>query len=785
LYDFPSGLALFRIVRRKKPMRLTLRTLLAYLDNILDEKDAVELRQKIEDSDFAKGLVQRIQSASARTRLGAPSVTGKGMGMDPNTVAEYLDNALPPDRVPDLERICLESDVHLAEVASCHQILAIVLGETAHVDPGLRERIYRIGAPDTDRTEAEHGQQAVVDSGQMVPDGTLGTADPALDDVYQPPLAPAPPPTTVTSAGRRRIPGIHREKMQVPDYLRAGQRSNWKPLVITLCLAFLLSAVALRAMGPFDRSHPLLRFAGGGASPVVEGDSSARSTAVDQTPALVPAEDPAEDPSEGSRPGEQTDGPAVADQAVDPSDDDQIDTDVTRDQRPSDEDRPPIEVQGPDSQEPMDDGARETPDFPVTTPNPTDVVDDVAAEAYPAAKPDLAETSPVAPQEVAGEPVEVGFVRMKDQHFPVRFDISTQKWYRLPARSKLFSGDRLRILPTFQPEVVLAPGVQATFAGASSVYLTPPTSEGDATLTMDYGRVLFATAGVPGARLHLTLGDRTCVVTFLEAASEIAVETRSFLPLGANPEVDPTQRVIRVFSVIGRIEWQDGPQEERIPVAEDQVRVLVDTRAETISAGELPSWILGDDLREIDRSASAVLANFLVADRPISLSLRERTQDRRTEIRALAAVSLSQLDSHEALVAELDDQRQRAHWSSSFEALRLAIARSPESAAAVRQEFERLFPKVAAQAYRLLLGFSQQQLVEGADETSVGLLEHPSLCVRVLAFENLRRITGMTLLYRPEASEELRRSRMRGWRDRLDNRTILFDIPPTATSEEW
>jgi hypothetical protein len=760
-------------------MRLTLRTLLAYLDNILDEKDADQLRQKIEDSDFAKGLVQRIQSASARTRLGAPSVAGKGIGMDPNTVAEYLDNALPPERVPDLERICLESDVHLAEVASCHQILAIVLGESAHVDPGLRERIYRIGSPDTDRTEAEDGQQAVVDSGQMVPDTDSGPEGPALDDVYQSPLVPVPPPTSEASV-RRRIPGIRPAKIQVPDYLRAGQRSNWKPLVITLCLAFLLSAVALRAIGPFDRSHPLLRFASGGPAPVAEIDSSARSAGVDERPALEPKEDPPKD----SHPGVQTDGPAVADQTVEQPDDG-IDTDVAHDQRPVDEDRPASGVQDPDPTNPMDDGAREATDFPATTPIPAKVADDSSVDDQPAEQSDPDETSPVAPQDGFGEPVEVGFVKLKDQHFPVRIDPGTQKWYLLPARSKLFSGDHLRILPTFQPEIVLAPGVQATFAGASSLNLTTPTSEGDATLTMDYGRALFATAGVPGARLRLTLGDRTCVVTFLDAASEIAVETRNFLPLGANPEVDPTQRVIRVFSVIGRIEWQDDPQASPVPVADGQVRVLVDTSAETISAGELPSWILGDDLREIDRSASAVLANFLVADRPISLSLRERTQDRRTEIRALAAVSLSQLDSHTALVAELDDQRQRAHWSSSFEALRNAIARSPESAAAVREEFERIFPKVADQAYRLLFGFSQQQLVEGADESLVGLLDHPSLCVRVLAFENLRRITGMTLLYRPEVSEELRRSRVRGWRDRMDNRTILYDIPPTATSEEW
>src|SRR5207244_2082617 len=126
-------------------MRLTLRTMLAYMDDVLDPADADELRKKIEESDFASGLVDRIRGAMTKLRMDAPKLDGKGMGNDANTISEYLDSALEQDRVAEFERVCLESDKHLCEVAACHQILAIVLGKPADVAIELRGRLFALG----------------------------------------------------------------------------------------------------------------------------------------------------------------------------------------------------------------------------------------------------------------------------------------------------------------------------------------------------------------------------------------------------------------------------------------------------------------------------------------------------------------------------------------------------------------------------------------------------------------------------------------------------------------
>jgi hypothetical protein len=125
-------------------MRLTLRTLLAYIDDTLPPAEAATIGRKVAESDTAPALVEKIRKLTRKRSLATPTGSETGSPSDPNTVAEYLSDSLAPDLVADFESICLESDLHLAEAAACHQILTLLLSEPARVPPTARKRMYEL-----------------------------------------------------------------------------------------------------------------------------------------------------------------------------------------------------------------------------------------------------------------------------------------------------------------------------------------------------------------------------------------------------------------------------------------------------------------------------------------------------------------------------------------------------------------------------------------------------------------------------------------------------------------
>ncbi|MDR1053757.1 MAG: hypothetical protein LBL39_06240 [Planctomycetaceae bacterium] len=123
-------------------MLLSLRTLLAFEDNIFDIEQHRQLERTIPNHEPATETLARIRNVIHDPNLNVPGRNGQQEELDPNIVAEYLDYQMTKEYQEQFENFCLSSDKYLAEVASIHQIISNVLGEPARISRECRFRCY-------------------------------------------------------------------------------------------------------------------------------------------------------------------------------------------------------------------------------------------------------------------------------------------------------------------------------------------------------------------------------------------------------------------------------------------------------------------------------------------------------------------------------------------------------------------------------------------------------------------------------------------------------------------
>lgn len=144
-------------------MRLTLRTLLAYLDDRLSAEQTRDLGRRISSSSFSGQLIDRIQKVKRSRRTAAADGVAE---LDPNLIAEYLDDQLEAAQVAEIEKRILGSDRLLAEVAATHEVLGN-LRDVAGTGVSLRERLVALdrsgGAPVSAGTEPNVDPKSVVE----------------------------------------------------------------------------------------------------------------------------------------------------------------------------------------------------------------------------------------------------------------------------------------------------------------------------------------------------------------------------------------------------------------------------------------------------------------------------------------------------------------------------------------------------------------------------------------------------------------------------------------------
>ena len=736
-------------------MRLTLRTMLAYLDDILDPKDAEELSKKIEESKFASELVHRIRNCTRRLRLGAPKLEGRGMGLDPNTVAEYLDNTLPAEHVPDFERVCLESDVHLAEAASCHQILTLVLGEPAEVPETLRDRMYQIGRSASEEVTAASAEapsrpgMAAPPTGPRTTKSELRPSSAPTSGIEQPSVSRAPEGTV----GRRSVgSGIGVRGLAI--------------MLLWLLGGFLTAFVALRALGPFGPKHPVWQLLAGdqgkqvaqgsreterGERPEAHADSAAAPEPSAPVAESRPASQPAAPVQDGGYPPPAPSPPPVATPPA---------------EKPAEKMAPevPSEPGSPAAKPPSEPAGDTVPPTPAAATGVAEGEKE-KREEKPSPRP--------APAATVGRSIS-------EEHILGRLDATTGSWFRLPPDSPIAVNDQLMSFPAYRPQILLVPNVKMTFSGETKLRVAEMGDPDTPHLCLEYGRAaVVASMADLGAQIRLDFGDRSGVATLADPDSELAVEVIPYLPLGTDPLATAARRVVRMYAVVGQITWSEGATS--LSFGSGQVLQLIDDKpGEVLGGAGVPAWVDGRDLSDIDRLASMGLRQAMVPERPLSLSLAERAEFRQVEVRALACRCLACLDLFEPLLRALNDESQRAYWPLHVDALRMAVARNQESASRLLKSLEALQPDDANRLFRLLWGYSPPQLEEGGAKELVELLEHKTMIARVLAIETLRRITDKTFLFRPEQPPAQEKGRLTKWRRSLEAGEIRYKSPPPA-----
>ncbi len=757
-------------------MRLTLRTMLAYLDGNLEPDDTEDIGKKIEESEFATTLVHRTRDCMRRLRLGVPALFGRGLAADPNTVAEYLEYELSDERVPEFEKICLESDVHLAEVASCHQILTLVLREPAEIDPAARQRMYRLAA----HVDAPPVQSDAVGVASAAAGSTLATG------------AKSPPPVAQV--------GLRRARPEVPEYLRESRSRFW-PVAATLLVAALLTFGGLMAfIGPAQLRESVTALV-----QAPDNEAGAQEDAEAAGQAEVAEKPPAADDAASTRDAEDPTAPASAeaDQASPTKTSGAPDNDsrqsVPPDRAIDDADAAPV-PEPRDLAEADQTGnktsatARSRPTNPLRTP-PTPASADVPPEEKPRA---AATTSPdETPDKPAGEDAVsdrdgakgAGFGRYTSKHETskhevlLQFDPESSDWIRLPDMWPLSKGDQLQSLPSFRPAITLSSGMTIRADGPARFDLIGWSDQGVPIVAVVYGRFSMATAGKAGNSLQLKFGEQQTQLTFVDADSTLTLEARRELPPGKDPEMDPVPLTVHLYATSGLIRIREG--ETPIELQAPAHRILFATNAEQPADNEFPKWVTSDVTSEVDRLATTTLEPLLPPEKSVGLTLKEladgqRSVGRRREVRSLAIRSLSCLGEFEACVGALNDVKEKQFWPAAIDDLRLAVARSPETAAQVRAALEKQRNADAAALYRMLWGYSADDLKNGADRDLVEGLDKESLDLRVLSFWNLQNIMGSgNHGYRPEDLAAKRRTPLNAWKEKLRQGKI---VPRTATA---
>jgi len=724
-----------------RPMRLTLRSLLAYMHGLLSPQEAEELAKKIEESPVAKDLMERIRDVVRRHALDAPDVDDRDTNLDPNTVAEYLDHVLPPDRVPDLERVCFESDQQLAEVATCHLILTKVLTEPVAVTPESRQRMYSLVA-EGERTPPGPQASGTAAAPPQVPSSGSGPVPPParVGKFQQGPLQLAVRVLLSATLGAIAVGfGV------VGLLLLTGQLRQDSPL-----MAF------LRGERPHGEVHPasaaplapenLVAPEVGKTEEVAPPSTTPEVSRPDETGAT--AEVP---PAEGTLPlpektGDLSETPPGPQDVAAPAGPAEMEQSVTEPAASPELPGSPVGPEGEKLQQPegslREFGAVVSPAGPGGPP--------VAEAGTPSGA-----TPERKPPEGLTPAVELV---TKDEVLLV-YDAGTSAWRRVSAEGQLQPAQDYLAIPNFHPVVRIGPQMVLKVVDTTKWSFLPADSPNMVRLNVAFGRIIFrdvpqdwvveivppigvrVQAEVPGVQWALEVFGREC---------------------GPLAPADFPNWLATVYWLHGRgrVTLADG----RTFSVESPVALPVPVIDQLKPPEGIPPWTNWDSpFGNLEILARPVIARELAPGSPALLKLRELARHRRQEVRALTYRALHAIGDYEPLVEALGNPEERLRWGELMELLAQAYHAKDPLRENILSLAQRFFGDAGREAAELAWGspdpLDSKQLYRLRE-----LLDYDrSVGVRVMASWRLSRVAGRDFGFRPEDNPRNQKTPLARW----------------------
>ena len=786
-------------------MRLTLRTLLAYLDDILPPSQTKSIGERIAASPPAGELVERIRDVMRRRRLTAPEPDGSGGGIEPNLVADYLDNSLAAAKVPEIERLCLDSDVNLAEVAACHQILTLVLGEPVEISPQLRERMYGLmpapaGPADIDEPPPPSKQVREATGAEQL--AAIRGAERKRSTTV------APAASTVTAN-------------RVPDHLRrepiTGRVFAWG-LVALLAAAYLglLWFDPTLFPGVGKKQPPAVAVNDGNPAPKNAGEAAEAGTAVAppaEPPATLP--DTAEIAATEAATAAAAAAAAAAELPVDPA--------------------PPAPAA------PRADGRPAEGTMPRTPAAGNG--DAIASATAPAAVPNAATPKPTAPGAATATPPAMvppadqagvpAIEYLSTSGVLLRQDAKTGAWFLVSHGINPPRGAAIAVPEPFEATLKIEhlPAI-VTLLGGTRLQAFGGTDAGPVGLDIAQGRLRLAARPAAAAKAEspvdptatpaagqgkpqpaaglpivaVRLGTRLLRVELLTPDSACALEVRPLQPAGLDEDLTGSTSVGTLYVTSGSVRLADGAgrvevrsaggafdlgsaaAEAPAPVTAATAETDPTASADPPTATEpdapaapaanptaalmlnQPDWLADRPQTPAARTAAATFAQEFQSDVPVADSLLPTIRDPRYYLSEFTAKTLALIEAVPDLVRALQESSDEGTLLAAANGLRNWLGRSPEHGAQLETLLAEVFPADQADAlYRLLWGYGPAAARDKPTALQlVSWLDHPLPIIRELANNYVVRLSGREMNYRPLANPSQRAPGVRRWKEFVD-----------------